>query len=269
MLKNHKKEDGTSVCDTFIRAPKRRQEPSYYDVVSNPIDLLKVQHKMKSDAYDDLNEFAEDIELIVNNAKAFYKQGTAEYQDACTLWDVFQKNKKKLEEEDAALPKKVERRGRKSANNDDEESDNETDSEVYEDLFVTIMNATDPADNRHLNLQFQLLPSKKLYPDYYDVIEHPIDLKFIANKIQTNAYTCISDMEKDVLQMTKNACTFNEPGSQIYKDAKMLRKVFLARKAEIETGKYKKAVTKKSKSVSAQIAALGSRYMIFKMFNRT
>jgi protein polybromo-1 len=172
------------------------------------------------------------------------------------MWDVFLKNKKKLEEDEASLPKKIERRGRKSANNDDEESDSETDSEIYEDLFVTIMNATDPADNRLLNLQFQLLPSKKLYPDYYDVIDHPIDLKFIANKIQTNAYNCINDMEKDVMQMTKNACTFNEPGSQIYKDAKMLRKVFSSRRAEIETGKYKKVVTKKSKSVSAQIAAL-------------
>ena len=55
-------------------------------------------------------------------------------------------------------------------------------------------------------------------------------------------------MEKDLLQMTKNACTFNEPGSQIYKDAKALRKIFMARKLEIESGKYKKIPMKKSKS---------------------
>lgn len=87
------------------------------------------------------------------------------------------------------------------------------------------MTATDPVDDRLLHLEFLLLPSKKLYPDYYDVIDHPVDLKLIATKIQTSAYTSLTEMEKDLMQMTKNACTFNEPGSQIYKDAKTLKKV--------------------------------------------
>lgn len=44
-------------------------------------------------------------------------------------------------------------------------------------------------------------------------------------------------MEKDLLLLTKNACTFNEPGSQIYKDAKALKKIISSRKIEIEHGK--------------------------------
>lgn len=32
IVRNFKKEDGTLLCDSFIRAPKRRQEPTYYDV---------------------------------------------------------------------------------------------------------------------------------------------------------------------------------------------------------------------------------------------
>jgi protein polybromo-1 len=31
-IRNHKKEDGTLLCDAFIRVPKRRQEPGYYEV---------------------------------------------------------------------------------------------------------------------------------------------------------------------------------------------------------------------------------------------
>lgn len=31
-IRTIKKEDGSMLCDTFIRAPKRRQEPSYYEV---------------------------------------------------------------------------------------------------------------------------------------------------------------------------------------------------------------------------------------------
>jgi len=41
-------------------------------------------------------------------------------------------------------------------------------------------------------------------------------------------------MEKDLVLMTKNACTYNEPGSQIYKDAKALRKAVISRKSEID-----------------------------------
>lgn len=37
--------------------------------------------------------------------------------------------------------------------------------------------------------------------------------------------------------MTKNACTFNEPGSQIYKDAKTLRKLIQVKKIEVENNK--------------------------------
>lgn len=68
----------------------------------------------------------------------------------------------------------------------------------------------------------------QLYPEYYDVIETPIDLKTIARKIQEGAYSSLGDMEKDLMLMCRNACQFNEPGSQIYKDAKLLKKIITA-----------------------------------------
>ena len=54
-------------------------------------------------------------------------------------------------------------------------------------------------------------------------------------------------MEADLLLMTNNACHFNEPGSTIYKDAKMLKKIIKTRKAEIEQGKF--SVEKKSERI--------------------
>lgn len=222
------------LCDTFVRAPKRRQEPSYYDVVDNPIDLLRVQQKLKTESYEDVEELTNDLELLVNNSKAFYKQDSSEYQDACDLWDTYQANKVKLiesnvgEDEPISKVKKIGRPRKSALDNDDasETSSKAADEDIenYEELFASVMTATDD-NSRPLNLQFQVLPSKRDYPDYYDIIEHPIDLKFIATKIQTNSYLTLADMEKDLLQMTKNACVFNEPGSQIYKDAKTLKKV--------------------------------------------
>uniref|UniRef100_A0A2M4A8V7 Putative chromatin remodeling complex rsc subunit rsc1/polybromo n=1 Tax=Anopheles triannulatus TaxID=58253 RepID=A0A2M4A8V7_9DIPT len=261
-IRNFKKEDGSTICDTFIRAPKRRQEPSYYEVVANPIDLLRVQQKLKTDSYEDPDDLAADIELLVNNAKAFYKPDSSEFQDACQLLDVFNTNKKRIMEhqvDEGGLemkPRKI-TRPRKSLTAEDDEMDDNLDFDPFEELFTIVMTATDPMDDHELYFQFLLLPSKKMYPGYYDIIDHPIDLKFIATKIQTSAYSSLNEMEKDLLQMTKNACTFNEPGSQIYKDAKMLKKIFMARKADIESGRYKRPTMKRTRSTSsAAVAAL-------------
>lgn len=92
-IRNHKKEDGSLLCDSFIRVPKRRQEPGYYEVVTNPIDLLKVQQKLKTEEYEDVDDLQADIELIVSNTKAFYKKSSHEYKDACELWELFLENR--------------------------------------------------------------------------------------------------------------------------------------------------------------------------------
>lgn len=80
-------------------------------------------------------------------------------------------------------------------------------------------------EGRPLYLPFQFLPSKRRYPEYFRVIDQPVDLKTIAQKIQGGEYLTVNDLERDLLLMVRNACDFNEPGSQIYKDAKALKKV--------------------------------------------
>lgn len=42
-----------------------------------------------------------------------------------------------------------------------------------------------------------------------------------------------------MLLLTKNALNFNEPGSQIYKEAKALKKIITCRKFDILHGKHK------------------------------
>ncbi|XP_044737785.1 protein polybromo-1 isoform X3 [Chrysoperla carnea] len=264
IIRNFKKEDGALLCDSFIRAPKRRQEPGYYEVVSNPIDLLKIQQKLKTDEYEDPEDLTADVDLMVKNAKAFYKKNSQEFKDACDLWDLFITTKNRLIDEEAESKGKIilkvgklarraaaaEARGTPTSSKcgqdidipeDTSESSTNPDDELinnqYEDLFTAVMMATDQ-DNRPLHTVFQLLPSKKKYPEYYEVIENPIDLKIIATKIQQNDYTCLTELERDLLLMTRNACLFNEPGSQIYKDAKALKKVITSKKIEIEHGKF-------------------------------
>ena len=42
-------------------------------MVTNPIDLLKIQQRMKTEEYDSVDDMVSDVELMVNNAQAYYK----------------------------------------------------------------------------------------------------------------------------------------------------------------------------------------------------
>ena len=44
--------------------------------MTQPIDLLRVQHKLRNEEYDDIDQLTQDIELMINNAKAFYSVRT-------------------------------------------------------------------------------------------------------------------------------------------------------------------------------------------------
>ena len=67
--------------------------------------------------------------------------------------------------------------------------------------------------------------------------ETPMDLKTIATRIQAGKYSSLANLESDLSVMTRNAMNFNEPGSQIYKDAKNISKLVKSKKYELEVNK--------------------------------
>jgi len=53
-------------------------------------------------------------------------------------------------------------------------------------MYRTLLDFSD--DGRQPILMFMEKPSKKLYPDYYQVIEHPIDMLSIEANIKADKY---------------------------------------------------------------------------------
>lgn len=67
------------------------------------------------------------------------------------------------------------------------------------------------------------LPAKNVHPDYYEKIKNPIGMEKISHKMNHSMYNSLDELYKDFILMFENACTYNEPGSHIYRYALTLQ----------------------------------------------
>lgn len=88
-------------------------------------------------------------------------------------------------------------------------------------------------DNRQPMEPFMEKPSKKLYPDYYQIIQHPIDMNTIEKNIENDRYGTVDDIVGDFRLMFSNCRKYNEENSMIYDDANRLEKVLNSKLKEL------------------------------------
>lgn len=77
-------------------------------------------------------------------------------------------------------------------------------------------------NNRKLSDMFMVKPSKRLYPDYYVLIKHPLALDTVKKRIGNKTYTNIREFLEDLHMIFSNARIYNEEGSLVYNDATTL-----------------------------------------------
>ena len=109
----YKDTDGRVLSEPFQQLPTKRELPDYYEIIKRPIDLKKIQQKIKDHKYSSLDMLANDIDLMCKNTQEYNMEGSLIYEDSIVLHSVFKSARARLEAEN--------------------ESDNESGNEQIED----------------------------------------------------------------------------------------------------------------------------------------
>jgi hypothetical protein len=97
-------------------------------------------------------------------------------------------------------------------------------------------------------------PDKRLFPDYYLLVERPLALKTIQAQLKKGGvYRLLGDIESDLELMCSNAKLYNEDSSPVYALSVELRDDFLKRLSEALANQKtpKKRATGKKKAAGA------------------
>uniref|UniRef100_A0A2K6WAG2 Uncharacterized protein n=1 Tax=Onchocerca volvulus TaxID=6282 RepID=A0A2K6WAG2_ONCVO len=78
------------------------------------------------------------------------------------------------------------------------------------------------SSGKELAAAFEQLPSRRELPDYYEIIEKPMDLNKVKRKIKDGKYHSVQDMGIDIRLLCANARKYNIDGSEIFNDSVLL-----------------------------------------------
>ncbi|KAJ2800228.1 hypothetical protein H4S07_005230, partial [Coemansia furcata] len=95
---------------------------------------------------------------------------------------------------------------------------------AMKDIVAQLLETKDE-DGASLTEVFEDPPDRKEYPEYYEVIFHPMALNVIKSRIAAG-YRSFDAFNYDMLWIFNNATYFNESDSQIYQDAVVLEKSY-------------------------------------------
>ncbi|GAU95990.1 hypothetical protein RvY_07501 [Ramazzottius varieornatus] len=111
-------------------------------------------------------------------------------------------------------------------------------AEVLQDIqkIYDVLISYEDMEGRLIAGAFIELPTRKELPEYYKIIRRPLDFNRLEKYIKDKKYQSMHDFEKDVMLMCKNAQTFNQDGSQIFEDSRVIAELFKEAKRQLDAG---------------------------------
>nr|VZI51588.1 unnamed protein product [Spirometra erinaceieuropaei] len=223
------KEHGHYPRDTFMVLPSKEEYPDYYTVITEPIDLTMIKERMDNNLYSTHQAMVADLRLMFNNAKHYNEENSQVYRDAVSLDRVVKKKLKSLgpySSLGSLSPAGSALKVRKMS-----PLEKQQEFANYGTTYGAVREYREPGPNgRQLSVPFMRLPSQSELPSYYEFIKKPIEMQEIAKNLLQGVYQSFDEFMADLFLMFDNACSFNEPDSQIYQDTLILHRVALAKR---------------------------------------
>ena len=197
-IRYYKTNSGNALAEPFLTLPSKRELPDYYVTIANPISLNVIRKKLKSNEYTDTAGLFEDMNLMFENCKTFNRPESRLFKDACKLQRLLKNKYEDLDTES-------------EEDSSDEEEDTSIEvAEAEEDkdrknmriLYNTLLNHKN-LDGVQVIGMFMEKPLKKEYPDYYEVITNPMDMKTINERIKSGTYKNVEDFIQGKLYTDK------------------------------------------------------------------
>ncbi|KAJ3328416.1 hypothetical protein HDU76_010011 [Blyttiomyces sp. JEL0837] len=217
-------EKGRQVAELFLELVSAEDYPDYYQIITQPMALETIQAKIIKGEYSgSFAAFEQDFAVMIANAKIYNRKGSEVHKDAMTLQALFAEslaNEIKVFEARAAEEPPVVQ--------PEPKMDNRTMHDTMRNVLKKIMTMKSEKTGSFTFENFFQLPDATMYPDYYEKIKTPICLEGIRKKVTGKDYRVITDFEVDIATLIKNAKEYNIEGSEIYREAQHLEKVFLS-----------------------------------------
>ena len=62
-IRDHVNEEGRQLSTVFTELPSRKLYPDYYEIIDCPIDLAKIESKIRADQYETESEILQDFKV--------------------------------------------------------------------------------------------------------------------------------------------------------------------------------------------------------------
>jgi hypothetical protein len=85
------------LSEPFFQLPTRRELPDYYEIIKKPVDIKRIQTRIKENKYHSLDDLQNDIELLCRNAQEYNIDGSLIFEDSIVLQSVFKSARNRLE----------------------------------------------------------------------------------------------------------------------------------------------------------------------------
>jgi len=91
--------DGRILSEPFYQLPGRDELPDYYEIIRRPVDINKMEARIDSDKYKDMDGLEKDFMLLCKNTQQYNEDGSLIYEDSIVLQSVFTNARERLEQE--------------------------------------------------------------------------------------------------------------------------------------------------------------------------